>query len=66
MTKFISIIIIYVYKIFQVLALVSFPDLIDKVDFPSDVKTKARLILEGCKGGSAGQFYILLYIFVYV
>lgn len=39
----------------QVLALVSYPDLIDKSDFPEDVKKKARSILAGCKGGSAGN-----------
>ncbi|CAL8070732.1 unnamed protein product [Orchesella dallaii] len=40
----------------QVLALVSYPELIDKSDFPADVKTKAREILAGCKGGSAGSY----------
>lgn len=44
----------------QVLSLVTCPDLIDKVDFPSDVKEKARAILAGCKGGSAGMRTILL------
>jgi aspartate/methionine/tyrosine aminotransferase len=40
----------------KVLALVSFPELMDKVDFPSDVKAKAQGILSGCKGGSAGSY----------
>ncbi|XP_021957727.1 alanine aminotransferase 2-like isoform X2 [Folsomia candida] len=40
----------------QVLALISFPELIDTVNFPSDVKAKARSILGGCKGGSAGSY----------
>lgn len=38
------------------MALVSFPQLMDQVDFPEDVKKKAKDILEGCKGGSAGNF----------
>jgi len=40
----------------QVLALVSYPDLIEKSDFPEDVKKKAKGILNGCKGGSAGSY----------
>ncbi|ODN02389.1 Alanine aminotransferase 2 [Orchesella cincta] len=40
----------------QVLALVSYPELIDKSDFPADVKKKASEILAGCKGGSAGSY----------
>lgn len=40
----------------QVLALVSYPELINTSDFPADVKKKARAILDGCKGGSAGSY----------
>lgn len=46
----------------QVLALVSYPDLIQKSDFPEDVKKKAQAILAGCKGGSAGNIIIFLLI----
>ncbi|XP_061714770.1 alanine aminotransferase 1 isoform X1 [Cydia pomonella] len=40
----------------QVLACVSFPELIDTYDFPSDVKKRAREILEGCGGQSVGSY----------
>ena len=43
----------------QVLALVSYPALLDKLDVPSDVKAKAREILAGCKGSSAGNVKFL-------
>ena len=41
---------------FQVLALVSYPDLIEVSGFPEDVKRKATEILASCRGGSAGEF----------
>jgi len=34
---------------------VSNPELMEKVDYPADVKLKAKSILAGCKGGSAGE-----------
>lgn len=40
---------------FKVLSLVSNPHLMDKVDYASDVKMKAKSILAGCRGGSAGE-----------
>ena len=40
----------------QVLALVSYPDLLNSADFPEDAKDRARAILGGCKGGSAGSY----------
>ncbi|CAH0730105.1 unnamed protein product, partial [Brenthis ino] len=40
----------------QVLACISHPDLIDKGDFPEDVKQRARDILGGCGGGSVGSY----------
>jgi alanine transaminase len=40
----------------QVLALVSYPELIGKLDVPADVKAKANAILDGCKGRSAGSY----------
>ena len=40
----------------QVLAIVSYPELLDSADFPEDAKSRARDILNGCKGGSAGSY----------
>jgi len=40
----------------QVVALVSYPVLLDSPDFPDDCKERARVILGGCKGGSAGAY----------
>ncbi|CAG4946220.1 unnamed protein product [Parnassius apollo] len=40
----------------QVLACVSYPELIEKYDFPSDVKQRAREILGACGGGSVGAY----------
>ncbi|KAL0270999.1 UNVERIFIED_CONTAM: hypothetical protein PYX00_008245 [Menopon gallinae] len=40
----------------QVLALISLPTLMDDPRFPEDVKQRAKLILEGCKGGSVGSY----------
>ncbi|KAG7295729.1 hypothetical protein JYU34_020771 [Plutella xylostella] len=40
----------------QVLACVTYPDLIDKADFPPDVKKRARDILGACGGGSIGSY----------
>ncbi|KAK7867733.1 hypothetical protein R5R35_002240 [Gryllus longicercus] len=40
----------------QVLALVSYPELMDDPKFPDDVKERAKLLLAGCRGGSAGSY----------
>jgi len=40
----------------QVLALISYPELIDKLDVPEDVKAKARQLLGGTKGSSMGAY----------
>merc|ERR1712223_1978528 len=40
----------------QVLAIVSYPELLNSPDFPEDAKDRARAILGGCKGGSAGSY----------
>lgn len=40
----------------QVLALVSYPPLLDDPQFPSDAKERARTILKGCRGGSVGSY----------
>ncbi|KAK3102619.1 hypothetical protein FSP39_012706 [Pinctada imbricata] len=40
----------------RVVALCSAPDLIDKVDYPEDVKQRARRILAGCRGSSVGSY----------
>jgi len=40
----------------QVLALVSYPPLLDDPHFPEDVKSRARVILEGCRGSSVGSY----------
>ncbi|CAH2039111.1 unnamed protein product, partial [Iphiclides podalirius] len=40
----------------QVLACISYPDLIETVDFPEDVKQRAKDILGGCGGGSVGSY----------
>ncbi|XP_045450985.1 alanine aminotransferase 1 [Melitaea cinxia] len=40
----------------QVLACVSYPEIIDKSDFPTDVKQRARDILGACGGGSVGSY----------
>ncbi len=40
----------------QVMALVSYPVLLENPDFPSDAKERARGILGGCGGGSVGSY----------
>ncbi|XP_044755931.1 alanine aminotransferase 1-like [Coccinella septempunctata] len=40
----------------QVLALVSYPELMKSPDFPEDAKLRARDILKGCRGGSVGSY----------
>ena len=40
----------------QVLALVSYPELLNDPKFPSDIKERARTILTGCRGGSVGSY----------
>ena len=40
----------------QVLAIVSYPELLNSADMPEDAKDRARAILGGCKGGSAGSY----------
>lgn len=40
----------------QVLALVSYPALLDDPKFPEDTKKRAREILAGCRGGSVGSY----------
>jgi len=39
----------------QVLALVTFPELLTTDNFPDDAKKRAKDILQGCKGGSVGK-----------
>jgi len=40
----------------QVLALVTYPDLLESSEFPADAKAKAKAILGGCGGGSVGSY----------
>ena len=40
----------------QVLALITYPPLLDTEEFPEDAKSRARVILGGCKGGSVGSY----------
>ncbi|XP_040583627.1 alanine aminotransferase 1 isoform X2 [Lepeophtheirus salmonis] len=40
----------------QVLALVTYPELLDSPDFPEDAKKRARDIRAGCKNGSVGSY----------
>merc|ERR1711971_791547 len=40
----------------QVLAIVTHPPLLESPDFPDDAKSRARDILNGCKGGSVGSY----------
>lgn len=40
----------------QVLASISFPELLDDNRFPNDVKSRARNILNACAGGSIGSY----------
>lgn len=40
----------------QILALVTYPNLFKSSEFPDDVKEKAKIILNGCRGGSAGSY----------
>lgn len=40
----------------QVLALCTYPDLLDSNDFPEDAKVRARRILNDCKGHSIGSY----------
>lgn len=40
----------------QVLALVTYPKLLEDSRFPDDAKERARTILAGCRGGSVGSY----------
>ncbi|CAG9561544.1 unnamed protein product [Danaus chrysippus] len=40
----------------QVLACISYPELIEEGNFPEDVKKRAREILNSCSGGSIGSY----------
>ena len=40
----------------QVVALCTYPPLLNSPDFPEDAKERARRILGGCKGGSIGSY----------
>ena len=40
----------------QVLALITHPPLLESEEFPEDAKSRARVILAGCKGGSVGSY----------
>lgn len=40
----------------EVLALVTYPKLLDDPRFPEDTKERARTILAGCRGGSVGSY----------
>jgi len=40
----------------QVLAIVTHPPLLESPDLPEDAKTRAKAILDGCKGGSVGSY----------
>ena len=40
----------------QVLALVTYPDLMKNAEFPDDAKQRARRILDACRGGSIGSY----------
>lgn len=44
----------------QVVALCTYPDLLNSKDFPEDAKERARRILKGCKGGSVGSYRFVL------
>ncbi|KAF6019464.1 GPT2 [Bugula neritina] len=40
----------------QVLALATYPELMNGSTFPADVKDRVKRLLEGCKGGSIGSY----------
>lgn len=40
----------------QVVAICTYPALLDSAEFPSDAKDRARRILDGCKGHSIGSY----------
>ena len=40
----------------QVLAIITHPPLLESPEFPEDAKSRARDILNGCKGGSVGSY----------
>ena len=40
----------------QVMALITYPALLEDETFPADVRERARLILSGCRGGSVGSY----------
>ncbi|XP_060071000.1 alanine aminotransferase 2-like [Ylistrum balloti] len=40
----------------QVIALCSYPPLFESPDFPEDAKSRARRILDGCRGSSVGSY----------
>ena len=49
----------YIYSLsnfVKVLVLVTQPELLDDDRFPEDVKKRARTILDGCRGGSVGNY----------
>lgn len=51
----------YLYVLFiyvKVLALVSRPELLEDSCYPEDTKERARTILDGCRGGSVGNYFL--------
>lgn len=40
----------------QVLTLTVSPNLLDDSTYPEDAKDRARIVLQGCKGGSVGSY----------
>ena len=40
----------------QVMACITHPPLLESEFFPADVKSRAKQILEGCRGGSVGAY----------
>ena len=43
----------------QVMALCTYPELLNDDKFPEDAKERARRILKSCGGGSVGTLFIL-------
>ena len=43
--------------ILQVVALCTYPALLNSPDFPEDAKSRARRILQSCRGASIGTFF---------
>ena len=53
------------FCLFQVVALCTYPELLESSLFPDDAKQRAQRILDGCGGKSLGEHQVFFTLYVY-